>query len=312
MITRSSFIIYLLFHITLVFGQGIDIDYAYNDDKSIDLSYTKDVPGSYSVYIEFTKSDNTTDVSGWYPLPYRSGRLFTLKPFDTNSYIRIAYRTKIVRGILDPKADTTFTYLLPFADQVKTKVNFLRYLGKKYFGQVNPENWKAFQFFSDKPDTVCASRKGIVVKVTKQHDMDTTQYYSYSSRKNQLTIEHADGTFARYEGFNGHQIFVEAGDWVIPGQALGVLSAYDKRGNYQLRFAIFYLLDANTDFESNTSLKERRSQNKYLNPYFMTSIGKTQLTAKTEYTSTIPEAIIIKEMSKKERKKRQKALRLCQ
>jgi len=112
-------------------------------------------------------------------------------------------------------------------------------------------------------------------------------------------IEHLDGTFARYQGLNGKNIFVKEGDDVLPNQPLGTLIQYDKNEIYQLRFAIDYLTEKPLELDAKTG----KFSYEYLDPYFQTTEGVLKLKPRKKFTTKIPEEIIIKELSKKEIKK---------
>jgi hypothetical protein len=78
------------------------------------------------------------------------------------------------------------------------------------------------------------------------------------------------------------------------------LIQYDQRGTYQLRFAIYFLTEKPIEGEN---IKVKNSS-KYLEPYFLTTDGIVKLKPKERYTTKISEEIILKELSKKEIKKR--------
>jgi hypothetical protein len=300
-------VIWIIFFLSFQYSfsqNHIELNGQINQDNSVDLFYSKDVPGSYCIYLNFTKHENTQTPENKFIVFGSGGKLFTLKPTNRDQSIQYSYRYTYMRGIPNPKLDSTFVYLLPFKNNISVDVLYLSYLGSKYFGQEEPKNWRAFQFNCNKADTICSARKGIVVSVVDNYSLDTAQLVSYSSKRNTILIEHKDGTYARYEGFDSKKIFVKEGDQVLPNQPLGLLNQYDKSGTYQLRFSIDYLIGSIENL-SEDSMKKRKSDYNYLNPYFQTTEGVLKLLPNKRYTAQITEKAIIKELSTKELKKRQ-------
>ena len=270
-----------------------------NQDNSFQISYSKDMPGTYTIYLNFISYENTIKPERRFVVNDYTGILTTLRPISKNKFVGFSYNYTYKRGISNPKLDSTFVYLLPFRNKTKVDIRFMSNLESKYFDKEEPKNWKAFQFVSNQPDTVCSVRKGLVVKVVDNFAIDTANVYSFSSKRNMIMIEHKDGTFAKYQGFNGKEIFVKEGDLVLPNQPLGTLIQYDRKGNYQLRFSIDYLIENPNEDVSKTE----KSSYEYVNPYFQTSEGIIKLINQKKYESKISEDIIIKELSKKEIKK---------
>ena len=277
-----------------------------NQDNSVDVFYSKDVPGNYCIYLNFTSYENTLTPEHKFIIDDYEGKLFTLKPTNKDKYIQFSYNYTYKRGIPNPKLDSTFVYLLPFKNNCCMKVWYLTNLGAKYFHQEEPKNWNAFQFICNKTDTICSARKGIVVSVVADYSVDTTQLVTYSSNRNTILVEHKDGTFAKYEGFDKDKIFVKQGSLVLPNQPLGVLSQYDKSGTYQLRFSVYYLIEPKIDNSSDNSDKKRKMDYNYVNPYFQTTDGLLRLAQNKKYTTQITEDVIVKELSARELKKRNK------
>ena len=278
-----------------------------NQDNSVDVFYSKDVPGSYCIYLNFKSYENTLTPERKFVVDNFEGKLFTLRPINKEQNIQYSYNYTYKRGIPNPKLDSTFVYLLPFKNNCSVKVWYLTNLGSKYLHQEEPKNWKAFQFICNKTDTICSARKGIVVSVVDDYSTDTTQLVSYSSSRNMILIEHKDGTYARYEGFDREKIYVKPGDLVLPNQPLGGLSQYDKSGTYQLRFSVDYLIEPKVDNSSDNSDKKRKIDYNYINPYFQTTDGLLRLAQSKKYTTQITEDVIIKELSARELKKRHKS-----
>lgn len=290
----------------LIFGfyehgaqQIVKLSSKVNADRSVDINYSNDNFGSVCVFLNFYEYDNTYPPRKNYIISDFAGKLFTLKPIDADRKITYKYNYNYYRGKPDPKIDPLFVYLLPFKGVTSTSVSFLNFLGEMYLGKEPPINWKSFQFISNKADTVCAIRKGIVIRVEDDFNIDTSKLYIYNRKKNSVLIEHPDGTIAAYYGLEGKNTFVKPGDRVFPNQAIGKLIQYDKRQDFRLNLSIYYLTDKGNTTNENINKKSYA----YLDPYFLTERGISKLEEYVIYNSIVTDEIITKEMSKKEIKK---------
>lgn len=270
-----------------------------NKDNSVNVNYSSDYEGSVSIYIDFTDYTNTFPPRKKYIINDFSGTLFTLRPLDKDKCINFSYIFTYIRGIPDPKTDKDFIYLIPFKPKTSCTVSSLTNIRDEFFGLESSENWKTIQFISSKPDTVCAVRKGIVVKVENSYSTDISKEYIYKKNINRVMVEHPDGTLASYSGFDGKNIFVKEGDKIFPNQAIGQLAQYDKRGDYILHLSVFYLTENPNKFQE----AKNKFSYAYLDPIFLTENGNNRLEENTGYNSIISDEIIKKEMSKKEIKK---------
>lgn len=190
--------------ITLVIAQvgysqkkSFSITFERNDDKSVSFNYEKDYPGSVFLILEFKQLTNASSRTIKKTIKDYGGRITTLQPIDKNSGIGFSYSYRTITGNINAKPDFDFKYVLPFKENKEVKVKNLSYLGKK-FGNSNPENWKYFQFLTQPNDTVCAARKGVVVKVKNGFSANDEAEYGFKSESNSILIEHDDGTLANY------------------------------------------------------------------------------------------------------------------
>ncbi|MDP4204035.1 MAG: hypothetical protein Q8861_15240 [Bacteroidota bacterium] len=288
--------------------KDINIIYKYSTiDKNFIFSYEKQIPGTYMIYVKFNQLENAFDPHFSDAIDSNIGTLFTLKPIDSNHPIRFSYQFSYIMGTTFSKADSMFIYTLPFKQGREVKPNEMSYLWKQYMNKVPPKNWKSFMFLSNKADTVCAARKGIVIKVDVGKDPDSliTQYHSNA---NTILVQHADGTLADYTGFAKNGNFVKEGDTVYPQTPLGILGYYDAQKNYQLRFSVFHLSGERPQFKENRTLQNMQCYYEYINPFFMTGEGITRLNNGKKYATVANETAIIAEMTKREKKKRQNQL----
>lgn len=272
-----------------------------NPDNSIDFFYVKNKPGSYTVKIKFKNVINCNAVDYEDVVQDSSGKLLTIDPIDKKKPINYSSTLSYSFGNNKPKVDSLFQYILPFR-KGKNKTFFeSQNSEEKYLGKEKPEDWKSYFTGSNKPDTIYAMRKGIVVKIMDEFANDTL--VKSTTKKNSVTIEHADGTIAYYKGFKLHQIAVKLGETVYPATQLGILEM-NKGASYFLNFGIYYFADDVLDKDPNATLKTAKSSHVYLTPYFYTKEGLTKIIPKNKYTADYDDLILTKEFTKKELKNR--------
>ena len=280
-----------------------------NDDNSVVINYRKSNPGSSFVVVNFKYLDNCGSpkivrktVKG------EGGILMTLRPSNPDRSIKYSYNYKYINGDHKAKPDNMFKYTLPFENGKDIEVRNLSYVGKR-FGNVEPKNWKSFQFLVNLDETVYASRKGIVVDIEDDIDSNPDQEYSYNSKANYVIIEHEDGTLAKYGVLKKNSIKVSIGDKVFPATPIAIAGTYDKTENSQLRFSLYYLDPdtANSDNDSNQTLSNRKHDYAYVDPLFYVNEGSVnKLIARNNYKAMITNEIIEMEMTKREKKKMSK------
>lgn len=292
-----------LFLICSAFGQNniISINHKTNKDNTIDFFYKKNAPGSYSINIEFTSLTNCFSNSFKSVVKGYSGRLFTLKPINPTQGIGLAYKYTYVLGNLNPKIDSLYTYSIPFKKGTDFTCFEQDFVGEKYFENEAPKNWKSYQFSTSDNDTVYATRKGIIIKVEDKFKSDSLNYY-YTSKKNEVLIEHEDGTIGSYIGFKHKEILVKLGDVVYPQTPIGIATSLYNNIK-KIEFRVFFLINPNFYSNRNETLKNKIHKHQFIFPYFLTTEGKTQLIPHKKYTSYFNKELLINEMSKKEIKK---------
>lgn len=301
---KRKFILIITFLILQVtYSQNsIEVTYKRNDNNTVQFFYKKNVPGSYYLTIDFTILENSNDYQIFERvIKNKSGYLFTLKPINEKKGISFSYGIKYSFGNPKPKINNNTTYLLPFKRNKNVKIIEASNLGEKYFGSEKPIDWKSFIIFSKEPDTVYSMRKGKVVRLIKKYDKDVEFNKIYTSKRNIVLIEHEDGTFATYKGFNKNQIFVKLGQDVYPHTPLGILEKFNKN-NHRLDFNIFHYLPDLIDKEKST-LKNRISKIKYINPNFFVDNENKKINSGEFHIVSFKEEIKLKEFSRKEKKK---------
>ncbi|MFH4968890.1 hypothetical protein V8G61_11860 [Gaetbulibacter sp. M240] len=304
---RNLVLFFLIITCTkVVFSQNdIEVTYTRNTNNSVQFNYNKKVPGSYFLTIEFDVLENSNNsMSVERVVKNASGILLTLKPIDERNGISFSYRIKYTQGNPYPKVNKKVSYFLPFQTGRKIKIMEASDLGEKYFGSKKPIGWKSFLVISNTPDTIYAMRRGQVIHIKNEYDKDVKFNKLYTSARNAIIIEHEDGTYALYQGFNKDEIFVKPGQEVYPHTVLGTLEKFNK-GNYRFDFNIFHFLNNLLD-EKESTLKDRNYKIKFLDPVFFVNNKNVKLQPGEVYNVSINEKLITQEFSNREKKKYQK------
>lgn len=151
-------------------------------------------------------------------------RLFTFKIVDQRESPRFSYQIKFYIAKTNELSDISFPYLIPIGENKTVSLMSKTENGFTTFY----EN----RFVMGAGDTVFASRKGIVTAVPGERE-DVDRIFKNSS----LEIRHNDGTIAIYIGLDPGTKFIRPGQFVYPGQPVGVIGSYKLLifGVYELR-----------------------------------------------------------------------------
>jgi hypothetical protein len=304
---RIVFLFLLVINIQLFAqDQNITIDRTVNTDKSIDLSYSKKLPGSYYLFLEFSNLSNCDTKEFKNTITGFSGYLLKLKPNDPQQGIGYSFKFNSVLGVPNPKVDSLFQYTLPFKIGKKVTIYEAGNIGEKYFGAEKPAHWKSYVVNLKSSDTIFSMRKGMIVKLTNDYDDDDASIAKhYTSKRNSITIEHEDGTFAEYAGFKKDSFKVKLGQIVYPQTQLGIVELFDKKeNNYRFDFNIYYLANLkNIGSNEKQTLKNYESKYNFITPHFLTSEGFVVVESNKEYSVLFNETILFQEMTRSEKKK---------
>ena len=294
----------LLFSILLLKAQEnvLKVTSNINTDKSVSFTADKSVPGTYTIVLKFNSISNCNYFPNEnYAINDNRNNFLTLRPSNKQQGIGYSYNYTYIKGKLNPKYDPNFVYLLPYQKGVKVKVTEAGFLNAAYFGTETPPDWKVYRFFTDNADTVTVARKGIVISVQDIYE-ESSEDLAYTTKVNQIEIEHEDGTIARYRGFK-KGIFVKLGQKVLPAEPLGISSKTGTNGNYNISFTLSYL--KTVDFESvrSKNLKGRKSLYGFITPYFCIEENTNSiLQNRAQYTAITPIEIVKTELTKRELK----------
>lgn len=269
-----------------------------NKDRSVSFTAEKQSYGTHTIVLNFNNLNNTSSVNNpVYKLKYSSDNFLTLTPTNRDQGIAYSYSYRYILGELNPKYNPLYIYTLPYANGKKVRVAESGFVNATYFGATTPEDWKAYRFYTETPDTVVAVRKGTVVSITDTYDEDIKSV-QYTSKVNTVVIEHLDGTIATYRGFK-KGIFAKEGQVVYPGTPLGINNLSNER--YNISLMITYL--KSVDFESRNNLAQSKSLYGFVTPHFYTVENANEvLVSQKYYTAALTPDIVQKEMTKKELK----------
>lgn len=288
-------------------NENIEVTSKRNLDKSVDITYTKKLPGSYYIKLEFITMENCNQYDFEGVIKKNSGRLVKLEPVNSDKDVNFSYKFVSIKGNPNPKIDKNFNYVLPFKIGKTIKIMESTSLKEKYFNAEKDLNWKSYTVDRITADTIYNMRKGIVIEINDEFKSDSLYTYKYTSKMNKVFIEHKDGTISRFIGFNRNSIFVKLGQTVYPQTKIGVLDIFNN-SIYRLYFDISYL--KNIDFNSNKRTLSSENQMGYITPYFYISNEPITLKNNNKYIVEIDDAILFKEFTKREIKKYKKTPQL--
>lgn len=281
-------------------NKNIEITHKRNPDKSVDFHYTKKLPGSYYLKIEFPTLENSYKTEFEGVIKHGSGRLLKLKPINREQHVNFSYTYSSIRGNPDPKIDKDFIYVLPFKAGTSIDIIKSTNLKEEYFNAEKNSNWNSFIVDRASADTVYNMRKGIVVEVINEFKTDSSDAYKYNSKINKILIEHEDGSIARYKGFNNKSIFVKPGQIVYPQTKLGALDIFNNLV-YRLYFDVYHLKKIDFDSTEKRTLSSE-SQSEHVNPNFYSSRGPITLNSNNKYIVEFDDNIRFMEFTKREKK----------
>lgn len=266
--------------------------------KGLRLMAEKTQPGTYTCTVTFTNiigyrcaegSDNfTTSVS-----MMGNQQIGTITQMENATNFMLSYGYTVYQGKSISKVDSLYPYLLPKTVGSSIKTSGTYFIGD-LFGKSNNEFYSmGFQYVLG--DTICATRAGIVCEATDHAEARKENEVFSTKTRNNIYLEHADGTIARYNILNAIKLLVQIGDKVIPGQPLAIFDKKEK--DYTMLYDVFYL-----NLKSKTT-----SETKYftVKPRFVFTSNNIDLaSAYSVYTDIIhPSELITKELSNREIKK---------
>jgi hypothetical protein len=234
------------------------------------------------------------------------GKLFKLKPMNNEQNIGFNYSYLSFNNNINPKVDDNFVYILPYKKETPMFVEELSYLGSTYSNKEEPKGWKSYSFSSDEVQKIFAVRKGVVIDVVRDYDVDTTKTFTYYNKMNSVKIEHNDGTLALYSGFNKDEIYVNVGDIVYPKyNTLGKTEVYDARKKHRINFSLFYY-STKKGVKLSSLFKNNQTEVIYITPTFYQNGESVNLKKDFFYESDYDDKTLFQNLSKRQIKKYKK------
>ena len=286
-----------------IFSQSNEIDVLlrYNPDNSVDFNFSKNFPGFCYLELEVIPSVNCAKKTFNSVINIRKGSLFKLRPVSEDKPMDFTFNFKYLRGYPNPKINEDFIYLLPFENGQSFKVLKAYNIFEKYIKHQKDSSWDSNIIDFPKAVKIFAIRKGIVLSIEKTFKAFDKSDYEWTSEINKITIEHEDGTIARYLGLNKDSIDLKVGDTVFPNDYLGTLDVYQSN-IYRLYFDVSYLNTNSFEKINNNTISED-SLYSNISPLFLSKDGVVKLENNKVYKSLVENDIITKEMSRRQRKK---------
>ena len=135
---------------------------------------------------------------------------------DKRSRSNYSYKyLSCIGDLLNQNFDTNYNYNLPFE-----KGNSY-YVSQGYDGKVSHQNENSLDFTVPIGTKVCAARAGLVIQVVDNHNENCLDK-SCMEFNNYITIQHSDGSFAKYTHLDFKGAKVNIGDSVVTGQTIAL------------------------------------------------------------------------------------------
>lgn len=278
----------------------VEITQERKNDNSVNILYSCKTLGNYFVKLNFPFLQNSSYFSKGHNINGRFGTLTTLKPIKIDQPINFQYTYVFWKGKGLKDFKNLQQYIIPYKEGKKVRVNYVDHLNRIIQKKV-PDSWISYSFNSMAPDSIIAARKGIVIEVTDSSKNDTTANLIYTKSRNEVIVEHEDGTLGKYIGFEFNKIKVKPGDVVFPGSFLGIVGREGADPyNYMLIFSLYYLDIKNMTDEAGSDgqfgIKYFFVAPKFYNEDMMEHLTPGNCEVKHDQN------IIMSEMSKKEKK----------
>ena len=300
-------LILLLFIPYVIIAQDFKIEHKINDDKTVDFSYKNMSSNTITVIVNFSFLENSMSSTKLVEKVSKpEGKLFKLKPMNNEQNIGFNYSYLFFNYNINPKVDDDFVYILPYKKETQMFVEELSYLGSTYSNKEEPKGWRSYSFSSDEVQKIFPVRKGVVIDVVRDHDIDTTKTFTYNNKMNSVKIEHNDGTRALYSGFNKNEIYVNVGDIVYPKyNILGKTDVYDARKKHRINFSLFYYSTKN-GIKLTSLSKNDQTEVIYITPTFYQNGESVNLKKDFFYESDYDDKTLFQNLSKRQIKKYKK------
>ncbi|RKQ50172.1 peptidase M23-like protein [Roseivirga pacifica] len=306
--TRANLTLLTLFLFSLAcFGQArpIELSYDRTDDNDYIFYATNKSDFNYHVAVYFkylTGLTADTKLPAGKNISSGRTRILKLSQFGLNSpNFNWGYTYK--KGVANPDLKEV-PYVLPVTAGTKVRMIPLKSLEELYTDRVPQEDFYAIGFQLSEGDTICAARGGKVIDLIQDQESDL-ENLRFSSTRNQIVIEHKDGSQARYSVFKKNSAMVKLSDEILTGTPIALAGGEKYESGLHTRLVVSYLkYDADGDGGNAGEYSWA-----YLKPKFITAFDTENaivLEKPLKYTAAINEEVIMAEMSKREKKKYRK------
>lgn len=238
---------YSLFLILVLFlgrAQSLKVEHRINKDNSVEFFYEKTEFNTHTIILNFGYLNNTSASDKVIKrVSNKTGKLLKIRPIDSQQQIGFNYSVRYYNYAVNPKIDNDFIYILPFEKGQKMQVEPLVNLGVISSNrQFMAKNFKAVSFTSSNAVDIYPARKGVVIEITNSYTPDLSKNFVYHNKMNYITIEHNDGSLARYSGFDKNSMKVSLGQSVYPTLTnMGTTAIYDKSMLHRINFYVCYV-----------------------------------------------------------------------
>lgn len=290
------------------FGQGlVTLSTERNSDNSLSILAATSIFGEYTVrlqFSEFSGYNSSLPVSSNIAIAtvFRSSRieLSRLTQQKVSGRYALEYKYSYYPGrALRRVSEPDYLYLLPAKEGravQSVKVSSLEELLKR------PDGEKIYPagFIFKQGDTICASRAGVVSQLEDANSGDRkTELYSNS--RNNISIQHKDGTIGHYSILAPVEALVTPGDYVVPGQPIAVFNK--PADKYYVFFSVSYL-DEKKLAVNYGNISRSPVMYTHLPLHFSDAAGKAfELESNKEYTAAHPKELVGAELSRKDKKR---------
>lgn len=300
---RIFFVCLLAICPAFVFSQG-DVEIKYEDNNGV-IDFIC-INNSYCDQMVKVSFDNLRNLKSNRSVPFvgsaAPGRstLFRLTKVNEKGDYNFSYKYNYIDGRYRPKIKDDFLYLLPVANGKKAQVIKIDEL-RKFLKQQPKGNFYAYGFAMHEGDTVYASRGGRVCNVSNTNPVKGNCLI-YSANAAYVRVFHKDGTFGRYNLLQREKIFVKSGQYIHPGDAIGIV--YHARNYNNGPCVIFSVSYTDNKVMDDNGSSSGDIESVSIPLMFLYNENKSGiLIPNLNYTSIHSPEVITKEMRRRQRKK---------
>ncbi|MGR3811291.1 hypothetical protein [Jiulongibacter sp. NS-SX5] len=283
----------------------IKVNSEWNPDQSLSIYTNSQKTGQNTVKLKFTtlrgfearRVSNKIFIATVGPGKKEILRLKKIPDYTGQS---ARYNYSVFDGAsLRKSPDENFKYVLPTSENTDIKVFSVRDISDLEIVKDKGSSFFAIGFTFRGKDSICAVRAGQVLEVVNILKVEESRETIYQSGRNKITIQHKDGTIAKYTITAPVDMMIKEGEFVIPGQPLAAFKDAELKNNLQLQ--VYYL--------SNSILRSPDIGKK--SPYVGVPLKFTAnngeffgvLKKNEEYKQYLNPDIISEELSKRQKKK---------